>query len=663
MPNEKKPTAPLRVNYSNLPDVSGLGRGRSSIQAHPPSQNRAPSARPVSARQGNPTETSDSSLIRPSTARSQSARHPAAPLPVAPAGMSGLGTQSPRIKINPKTMALNSLVDANATDGDRDTLLRGLGMNREVYDALCQVAKEQDCLIFIRSTNSGILEGLEHGHNTTGKTLSTKGKSSRYLPIKANVAFLASLGKSYLDELKKVNSEAETKHRLGAAAAQSRQLALQEKLHHEQDALIAVIDEPRKGTLKIGNLEYPTSLHIPKLLPLHRLIDIYGGPTPPTSPEWIHLKIDDTYTCQVTLPNQQTHTLSPPGVSLPAPITAQSIVREFLWVKIGSFAQTDTNFQTQMKSIPLPGWAGFDAHLAPRQDITDDNEAIYQLFFLETAFIEANEMANYWQKTASDPDDTGATQPILFGGLTRQQWLAALAPVYAGPAAAPAGTWRALHVLAQGKKMTDGTISYYEIVADFDIFCICPSLKAITTALGHKFQTDWEQRLSYYQPQVLMRGDDQALKTERGMISPFEEAVRKAINRALSKESDDQASSAMATSSGSGPRFALHGCEVNNYFYTEKFGRLIFIRPDGMEENRRFTFSTDNFVNMASRPQFTEPALNVKIRAGQWRLPGKEFNSTIGEHYLFQYNLQWNDQDHRPGAPPLNRSERNQKTP
>ena len=60
MPKEKKTTTPLRVDYSNLPDVSDLRRGRLTTQAPLTNRNRAPSARPVSARQGNPPETSDS---------------------------------------------------------------------------------------------------------------------------------------------------------------------------------------------------------------------------------------------------------------------------------------------------------------------------------------------------------------------------------------------------------------------------------------------------------------------------------------------------------------------------------------------------------------------------------------------------------------------------
>lgn len=573
--------------------------------------------------------------------------------------------------------ALTELVDPDQKyDGlERMDILRSLGLDENVYKALSQVAKDNNCLIFIRATNGGILEGLEHGGNITGKTLATKGKSSRYLPIKANIAFFSALAKRLVTDWADLQQPPSAKGKRIADAQKFEKIQVyQQKVKDEQNKLLKGMADNLRDKLRIGAVQHPTFFYIPKLLPLHRLLATYApNQIQNLEPDWIHLQIDTDYTCQVSFPpglGWSPLTLNASGYPTDTQLDPAKTCRNFLWVKKGQFDGVNTDFVTRMGQVP--GWQGFSARLASHQGISA-NEPFYQLYFLEDSVLKDVYPDQYWQPPQATTPPTDDTPHFLLDRSV-SDWFQTLAPRLDGSnLQPPAGTWRIMPVLAQAK-LQGNQIAYYEIVADFDVFAICPSIKSLEDALRGE-NANWEEVLRRYYPQVITKIRDGAekQKRERGVLSLFEEDIRKQINIALLKalqkpdttatEAIPEASSSGASSSSSvalplevesGPRFALHGCEVNNYFYTEKFDRLIFIRPDGLDGNRRFTFSADSFVNMACGRDVAEDQLNIKTLVGSGTLQRFTYNNpALSNHYLFQYNLQWNDNDHRPGETPL----------
>lgn len=623
-----------------------------------PSRDQAVTAPPPSA--GRPQDGAPRRRPTPTTAASD---------PVAlPALVPSANTAAPG---DERAAALNQLVDPVSGDQQpiqlkRTDMIRGLGMDAQIYDALARVAREHDCLIFIRATDGGILEGMAPGGRITGKTLATRGRSSHYQPIRANIAFCASLSRSL------VADRAATER--PGAAPEARSLFAQ-RVAAEQDKLLKALEERLRPTFRLApdGFQHPTFCYIPKLLPEHRVVESYLPPDRP-APAWVHLKIDSAYTAEVSYPpalGWPPLTLNAAGdlVDRPPTVQPQAPMQEYLWVRRAPWAECNAAFQARLRHLPGE-WAQFEAELAPSQGTTGESEPFYELYFHEEQALGTNYPAGYWE----------AAPEARFLGHGAGEWLDTFAPLITNPPAALApGRWRQMAVLAQAR-LSGPKIAYHEIVADFDIFCICPSIASIEAQLAAP-GADWKAIMGRYAPRVPSRIKQGIAEgnLERGVLSVFEEELRTAMNLALitcgaadgegaapgaeRAPSRSVASEAEIDPTPAGPRFVLHGCEVNNYFHTETLDRLIFIRPDGWESNRRITFLAENFINMADRSLIREPALNISTPLGVGQVAAVRFDKPkLSDHFLFQLNLQWSEA-HRaapsagpgrlPAPPPL----------
>ena len=130
------------------------------------------------------------------------------------------------------------------------------------------------------------------------------------------------------------------------------------------------------------------------------------------------------------------------------------------------------------------------------------------------------------------------------------------------------------------------------------------------------------------------------IKPTRGMISIFEENVRKRINDAILNGGGTIDSDVRPPS---GPRFALHGCEVNNYFYTEKFDNLIMVLPVFNPTNLpRCHIASETFVKLACGEPVVDPGYRINTPVGPSTYEEYTFDlSRLNKDYLFIFNLQW----------------------
>lgn len=233
-------------------------------------------------------------------------------------------------------------------------------------------------------------------------------------------------------------------------------------------------------------------------------------------------------------------------------------------------------------------------------------------------------------------------------------------------------TFYAVYVLAQ--KIGS---AYYEMVADYDLFAICPSIETVLESPGNT----WAEKTARFMP----NGQDH----EKGILSPFEIAVGQALNKALAKvgptlpptksqpapakkpsRTQRLVLSTLATPFGeeaptpesrqqlvddidtqllrlrqvstqlgpTAPSAVLHGCETNNYFHTVPFDfdNLICIRPVSVGRHELPAVPpTAYFELLLQRPDIT-----IKANPTQ---RGKlvEQIDQIGQAYIFPINLAW----------------------
>lgn len=233
-------------------------------------------------------------------------------------------------------------------------------------------------------------------------------------------------------------------------------------------------------------------------------------------------------------------------------------------------------------------------------------------------------------------------------------------------------TFYAVYVLAQ--KLGS---AYYEMVADYDLFAICPSIETVLESPGDT----WAEKVARFMP----NGQNH----EKGILSPFEVEIGQALNEALTKvgpslpppksqptptkkpsrtqrlvlstlatpfgeeaptpesrqqlleDIDSQLLYLRQVSSQLGPTTpsaVLHGCETNNYFHTVPydFDNLICIRPVSVGRHELPAVPpTGYFELLLQRPTITAKATPTERGALV------EGVNQIGRAYIFPINLAW----------------------
>ena len=346
--------------------------------------------------------------------------------------------------------------------------MQALGVETGIFSRLSEVAQNEQCLIFIRATNSGVIAGFAEARNVTGKTLVTKGKSSEYLPVKANLAFLATLAKSNVKKLKETRFDPEKNDQdLGA-----NQKAWQAVIG-EQDSLIGVlIDQPRREKFVIANTPHPTFLYIPKLLSLEALRRRFPFLENKPAPAKFTMRIGEDYRINVNVNDAPTWGSFESGQRLKPATPDLPNFKEFIWLKMGGFEKVEEEFRRQMsgawKSIvgAVPGHElQFAGHLV--RDSTEESNIYYQLFTLKSVFNlpkRTGKPEPYWEENTPIPLQNEALRPLA---LSPKQAFQIFAP---NPVDGPENLF-AMSVMAQAKlDSTQNRINYYEIMADYDVF-------------------------------------------------------------------------------------------------------------------------------------------------------------------------------------------------
>jgi hypothetical protein len=527
-----------------------------------------------------------------------------------------------------------------------------MGIDQSIYDAFCEVAHKHKCLIFIRSTNSGVIEGFLSG-TVTGKTMVTKGKSSEYLPIKSNIAFFSLLSKAPPKRLWNEYSEEGEQDKL---------------LHVPFDTAI-----PLSATAKV-----PEFLFIPKILSWNQIQYKFGfAPLDPSGnpiysahpPDWIQMTANSASglaTITTSDNAAQKKIIFNPGdladsiryVQADAdPAAAQGPaagqVAEFIWIKQSSFADINQRFNQTMGAM----FQNFSGNLVQprysRRTSNNDSAAsgqlppeqqadttYYVLYVAESSVQTAVRSARAtlgW----SDPvhpliPDTATPDPHYSGtplvnnadqiAIGRQRCLEIFAPKLNNLGTLPSPSYRLASVLAQGKPQSDGTVTYYEIVADYDLFCICPSVDLLPSPRDLSTLPDLTEFLPSFQEGM-------------GLVSPFEQKVKQELNRVMHRLANPDAPES-ADAQGA-TEVVLHGAEVNNYLYVQDFDSLICILPTKLA-NPRFNILSETFVNMARKYVIHEYAVPVnKLSDTYYYSPIRSIDCNLCQFYLFIYNLQW----------------------
>lgn len=500
-----------------------------------------------------------------------------------------------------------------------------LGINAQLYNKLSEAAQRKNCLIFIRSTNPGVVSSFSDLKNSTGKTLVTKGKSSNFSPLQANLAFFSLLAKSNIEHYATNGSPS------------------WQEVIKEQEALLGVLKEEQRDKLNVAGCLHSTFLYIPKMITFSELQKKFNLPSVKTSEEMsdhidIEIEVDSTG-------YHVTHRVDNPFVSQQtkenqrAASTKTKPTWRFRWVKIGSFDVVNTNFCTNMKKkweIITGDKNGekFAGQLVPLAS-TDKNETYYCLY------VHAEDVQY--------PNEDGRTENSYWsraqGKQSPEQLLSAFSPFHD-----KYNSYRLLPVMAQAKKITENEcvmIKYYEIMADYDVFCMCVSLKALQETVRQQGGAIQDVLAGYFPS---FEGKREAssqmslgprIKSTRGMISVVEEDIRKEINgvfedaQALETEQEvDSQNLPRRPKRESGPRFVLHGCEVNNYFYTERLSDLIMVLPDRTQAGTsRFRISSTTFIELATG--------HVNAPQPHDRTAPLKGVYAISLHYLFIFNMNW----------------------
>ena len=301
----------------------------------------------------------------------------------------------------------------------------------------------------------------------------------------------------------------------------------------------------------------------------------------------------------------------------------------------------------------VPG--GADLYNLARLSLTT-TQNIFQVFVREDAVIYPSEDQSYWTNAA--------------------HYLTDFAPPLATD-----HSYRAVYVLAQ--KIGN---AYYEVVADYDLFAICPSVESIIKADGDTLA----EKLSHFMPQ--------ATDHDKGVLSPFELEIGQALNKALDRVKPFYVSStptspplppppqsnpapkaksrrplsilamptepepAPASATGQNqqllkeidllvrqtrfslpsakatPKAVLHGCESNNYFHTVPydFDHLICIRPVGVGRFELPTIPPTGYFELLLQRKAITDEEDEKLRA----IIVNQVMA-IGQAYIFPVNLAW----------------------
>lgn len=518
----------------------------------------------------------------------------------------------------------------------REAFLAELGIEWDVYKQFASVANMQDCLILIRKTNQGVIYGLGQGRNVTGKTLSTKGKSSEYAPIRSNLAFFSSFAKS--------NVKSAAEYRDGRPQWES--AAYWQGIANEQASLLDVVRGDHAMGMTANGQSWPEQFFIPKVAPWGRVKE-QCGLTASAPPDWVALRIRPSYEAEVwTAADGKPFPAVEAGAGVPPPV-------DFLWVKVGELAKVDTAFQAASQLLaeeyknrsPAKADWKFTGTLAPDQSVPGDdpNLGTYYRLYVRTATLPQlsgramAQQAAWW--AAADTD--------------RSKLLDAFAPqLISGPPTTglpghqgngqPNTEWRALSVLGQAKvpldernRATGQHVSYYEIIADYDVFCIAPPLISVygmVSGIHGRSQVNLQKYFPHF-------------TSDQGLVTDFERDVKTAINQSAAGTGwRERVYTGVAES-------MLHGCEVNNIFYTEAFDDLIFVVPhawqrvtsDGgavrdSDECPRFRFSTGAYLDLLrTRTLSTPAATRGAFNWPEWR----EANSEVPTYWLPHLNLMW----------------------
>ncbi len=535
----------------------------------------------------------------------------------------------------------------------REAFLNDLGIEWDIYKQLASVANVKDCLILIRKTNQGVLHGFGHGLNVTGKTLSTKGKSSEYAPLRSNLAFFSSLAKSNV----KKGSETKGGRLLWRLPDYWQAIAT------EQASLLDVVRGDHARLATFNNQVWPEQLFIPKVAPWSR-VKAQCALTASTPPDWVALRIKPSYEAEVwTAADGRAFPAAAASADGPPPV-------DFVWVKVGDLGKVDADFQAaaqqlenEYKTKPpaKPDWK-FTGILAPDRSIPADDPhgKVYYRLYVRTATLP--------QLADPTPDRQRGrwTTPDM------QRLLDVFAPhLISGPATrglpgdqggGQANTeWRALSILGQAKvpldergrlakdrrekpaevpqdeweRQTRQQVSYYEIVADYDVFCIAPSLAAIYGKVSGAHQKS-RANLAKCFPRFT---------SDQGLVTDFEQEVKANFNQSMSgPDWLRRLYTGVAES-------MLHGCEVNNLFYTEAFDELIFVLPHAWQiaqgeggaardsdQCPRFRFSTSAYLELLGARTWNTPA----VTRGPFAWPEwEEHNSVLPAYWLPHLNLMW----------------------
>jgi hypothetical protein len=586
----------------------------------------------------------------------------------------------------------------------REICLTTLGMAPETYARFLEVAGLYNCVILVRKTNQGVIYGFTTGQNVTGKTLATKLKSSEFHPIQSNLGFFKFLSKadvtqqlakgpSYWNDFSK--GQGELVSVVNGPDATFQEITLERS---GQPLTIPIPDQgfiPKvlpwtrvKEHSKVADTtppdwivqivspdaqkNYPSvawsntsgqALDLPEQAPamafLYVKVQADSGGT-----AFQRINQDFGYDQNIRLALTQAFKARKLAESS---VPADPASGEFDTI-VAALGRSGKLLETAAAILRQTADASFGERLNGAEAAIKSAGSELQSKSKTTPRTELKELSEKYVKAAeayqqlavdlmgsrgSDPkkplalpfslvpDQKQADQeyyrlylkrPKGMPAIDAQQEQAFAPKLTPLPAGVPQGDWAGVSVLAQfklapGDQATNPKkIFFYEIVADYDLFAIAPSLadfSATVRGSSGRSQTPLTNFFPKFSP-------------DRGLISEYERRVRTSLNQSLSQAGWlNQLYEGVAEA-------VLHGCEVNNYFYTEAHDELLLIVPGvhpDVDECARFRFSTGDYI------QLYRQSIDMKAAAvnGQTWPEWKYGNCTLAKQWLPHLNLAWMD--------------------
>jgi hypothetical protein len=584
----------------------------------------------------------------------------------------------------------------------RETFLTTLGMAPETYERFLEVAGLYNCVILVRKTNQGVIYGFTTGQNVTGKTLATKLKSSEFPPIQSNLGFFKFLSKadvtqqltkgpSYWEDFSK--GQGELVSVVNGPEATFQEITLKRS---DQTLTIQIPDQgfipkvlpwtrvkehsqvadttPPDWIVQIvspdAQKNYPSvawsnnsgealglSEQAPAMAFLYVKVQADSGST-----AFQRINQDFGYDQNIRLALTQAFQAQklaessvptdPASGEFETIIAALSRSGKLLDTAAAILRQTtDAAFGERLSAAATAiKNAGSELHskskTTPRAELKTLSEEYVKAAeaYQQLAVDLMGSRGSSQKKTLAlpfslVPDQKQANQEYYRLYLNRPKGMPAIdaqqeqafAPKLTPlPAGLPEGDWIGVSVLAQfklapGDQATNPKeIFFYEIVADYDLFAIAPSLadfSATVRGSSGRSQTPLTNFFPKFSP-------------DRGLISEYERRVRTSLNQSLS-----QAGWLNRLYEGVAEA-VLHGCEVNNYFYTEAHDELLLIVPGvhpDIDECARFRFSTGDYIQLYR--QFID--MGAVTVSGQTWPKWKYENCNLAKQWLPHLNMAW----------------------